>query len=207
MQKTILFLSIGLLFLACTNSANKNQPVADSSSSTTKMPVDPYLQKGTFTEADSLADLQVKGYTIKRLSGKEEYGGYTKVEYKNTLQLLNNARSKAKRTMQADDDLNSDLDMYRDFDQGGEVRLDIGRISIDAANMDNFEIIIKDTADSKELFRGGFNSRIAETPNGDDLWWNLGLKSVTTKIRPPFYVYVADKLNDSPFKFLVTVKN
>ncbi|HVX51856.1 MAG TPA: hypothetical protein VHB48_16965 [Chitinophagaceae bacterium] len=211
MQKiSLAILCTGLFLSACNNSTNKNHTGDSSATKTDSTDFEKTslggLVKGTFTEADSLADLPVKGYTIKRLSGKDKYGSYTKIEYKNTLQLVNEAREEAKKTMQSEYELNSNLDMYRDFDQGGEITMNIGRITLSSADLKYFEIIIKDTSDSKELFRGGFDSNIPETPISNDVWRNIGIKSVTVKIRPPFYVYVSDHLDDVLFKFLVTPK-
>ena len=68
-----------------------------------------------------------------------------------------------------------------------------------------FTIIIKDTS-NQEIFRKSLDPSVPETPSGNKYWWNLDVLSIDKKIRPPFNVFVVDKLQDSPFKFSVTPK-
>lgn len=165
--------------------------------------------KEAYTAADSTADASVKGYTVKLVEGKHKYsGGYTRIKYSNTLQTLDEARANAKKKMTADDELASDLQSIREIGLGGTLRLDIGRGTIGAANTKWFTIVIKDMND-KELFRKQLDNDIPETPSSGmsgGNWWNIDILGIDKKIRPPFYVYVADQLQDAPFKFLVSPK-
>ena len=158
-----------------------------------------------FQEArqDSVDAMQIKGYLVKKLSGKHKYSGVTKIEYKSLSQILSEIEKKAKKEMWTNEDKQSKIVAYKSFSKGGQIRLDIERTTIGAANTEYFSIIIKDI-DEKELCRFDLESRIPETPNSNDYWWNIGIQTIEKRIKAPFYVYVIDRLEDAPFKFEVT---
>ena len=107
--------------------------------------------------------------------------------------------------MEKEEDISFNLQTIREQGAGGKIKLEIGRTTIGSANLDMFTILIKDDQE-KELYRQALGSSIPETPNGDKLWWNIAIHSIPAKIRPPFYIYVVDKMYDKPFKFSVTPK-
>ena len=100
-------------------------------------------------------------------------------------------------------ELTSKLNSYRRYAIGGQLRIDIERATIDAANTDMFAIIINDTS-GRELYRKELDFNVPEVSLGEDNWWNIKLLSLDKKIRPPFYVYVVDRLEDKPFKFILS---
>ena len=153
---------------------------------------------------DSIEQSPTKeGYSIRMISGKHKYGGSTKIEYKSLSQILSETEKKAEKQMWTSEDLQSTLETYKRLYKGGQIRLDIERTTIGAANTEWFSIIIKDLAEN-ELYRVDLDSKIPETPNSNDYWWNLSIQGIDKRIKPPFYVYVVDRLEDAPFKFEVT---
>ena len=155
------------------------------------------------TKQDSIEDSQIKSYAVKRISGKHKYGGVTKIEYTSLSQILSETEKKAEKEMWTKEDKQSKIEAYKTLYKGGQIRLDIERTTIGAANTKYFSIIIKDLSEN-ELYRIDLDSEIPETPNSNDYWWNISIKGIEMRIRAPFYVYVVDRLEDAPFKFEVT---
>ena len=152
---------------------------------------------------DSIDAKQIKGYSVKKLAGKHKYGGITKIEYKSLSQILSELEKEAEKEMWTKEENQSKIDAYKSISKGGQIRLDIERTTIGAANTEYFSIIIKDI-DEKELCRFDLDSDIPETPNSNDYWWNISIQQIDKRIKAPFYVYVVDRLEDAPFKFEVT---
>lgn len=150
---------------------------------------------------DSIEASQIKGYSVKRLSGRHKYGGVTKVEYYSLTQLIDELKEDAEKQMWPPGKLETSINSYKSFYKGGLVRLYIERITIGAANTEYFSIIIKDLNED-ELYRVELDSDIPSYSS--DNWWNYGYVYVNKKIKAPFYVYVIDRLQDAPFKFEVT---
>lgn len=157
---------------------------------------------------DSIEALQIKGYSVKKISGKQKYSGEkTTVIYISLSQYIKELNEDAKREMWTKAELESTIAKYKKYALGGIVELKIERSTIGAANTDMFTVIIKDSADI-ELYREELESRIPNTPNGSDNWWNVGSAFLPRRIQMPFYIYVVDKLADAPYKYEVTpIKN
>ncbi|MFH1262478.1 MAG: hypothetical protein V1495_03400 [Pseudomonadota bacterium] len=85
---------------------------------------------------------------------------------------------------------------------GGRLLLDVERPTIDAANMDNFTVIIVENG--KELFREAGKDKIANVPSGSSRWWNLQTFGIPKKMTSPFTVYVVDNLEKKRYEFRVT---
>ncbi|MCI1265107.1 MAG: hypothetical protein LKG19_00950 [Saprospiraceae bacterium] len=153
------------------------------------------------TRQDSIDATQIKGYSIKKLSGKHKYGGVTKIEYQSLAQLIDEAKKQSEKEMWPKEKLQSTIDVYKSGWKGGLVRLYIERTTIGSANTEMFSIIMKDTNEN-ELFRVELDSDIPEYSS--DNWWNYGYAYIDKRIKVPFYVYVVDRLEDAPFKFEVT---
>ena len=152
---------------------------------------------------DSIEQSNIKGYSIEKISGKHKYGGSTTIEYKNLSQLLQDDAKEADKEMRSEVDRNERIFYFKKNYIGGQIRLDIERITIGSANFEDFSVIIKDLNDN-ELYRYELEPDIPETPNSKDMWWNINLTNIDKKIKAPFYVYVVDDLADSPFKFKIT---
>jgi hypothetical protein len=100
------------------------------------------------------------------------------------------------------------MNAYEKLAVGGMIYLYITRITIDAANTDNFTVIVKDSTDNNEIFRKQLKSNIAETPSSGDsqYWWNYTSVPISEKIQGKFYIYIIDRLgdeNNKRFKFEV----
>ena len=152
---------------------------------------------------DSIDALQIKAYDVKKISGKHKYGGFTKIEYQSLQQLIIETKKKSEKEMWTKEQFKSNIEALKAVSVGGQVRLDIERITIDCANTENFTIIIKDSAEN-ELFRKALDSNIPNPSSLNDNWWNITLCTIDKRIKVPFYVYVVDALEDAPFKFEVT---
>jgi len=201
--------AIGILIFSC--STNTEQKSADTQVQTEKnksSSLENSIKKAKELELDkfrqnSIDATQIKGYSVKNLSGEHKYGGVTKIEYKSLFQLLSEIEKDAEKGMWTKEAKQSKLDTYKSIYKGGQIRLDIERTTIGAANTEYFSIIIKDM-DENELYRVNLDSDIPETPNSNGYWWNIRLQGIDKRIKAPFYVYVVDKLQDAPFKFEVT---
>ena len=218
-QMRILIFSVSLIaFYACTSNPERkvdkdsedkdliNTQVKDSIRKVKELEIAQIKQdsiEDAQTKQDSIEDAQIKSYSIRKISGKHKYGGVTKIEYKSLSQILSETEKKAKKEMWTSEDLQSKLESYKSIYIGGQIRLDIERITIGSANTEYFSIIIKDI-DENELYRVDLDSDIPETPNSNDYWWNISIKGIDKRIRAPFYVYIVDKLEDAPFKFEVS---
>lgn len=152
---------------------------------------------------DSIDALQIKGYSVKKVSGKHKYGGYTKVEYQSLTQLIAETRKESEKEMWTKEKLQSTIDLYKSTCIGGQIRLDIERTTIGGANTEYFTIIIKDNAEN-ELYRETLDSDVPNPSRSNDNWWNIKSCWLDKRIKAPFYVYIVDALEDAPFKFEVT---
>jgi hypothetical protein len=152
---------------------------------------------------DSIEQSQIKRYHARKLSGKHKYGGTTRIEYKSLYQLLGEVETQAKKEMWTDQQKLSKLNGYKMLAKGGQLRLDIERNTIGGANTQHFSMIVKDMEEN-EIYRVDLDHSIPETPSGNDYWWNISIEHIEKRIKPPFYVYVVDKIQDEVFKFEVT---
>jgi hypothetical protein len=208
-QMRILIFSVSLIaFYACTSNPERKVDKNSEDKDLINTQVQDSIRKVKELEIaqikqDSIEDAQIKSYSIRKISGKHKYGGVTKIEYKSLSQILSETEKKAKKEMWTSEDLQSKLEAYKSLYIGGQIRLDIERTTIGAANTEYFSIIIKDL-DENELYRVDLDSDIPETPNSNDYWWNISIEGIDKRIRAPFYVYIVDKLEDAPFKFEVS---
>jgi len=136
----------------------------------------------------------------KRVEGSHKYGGKTNVSWTPLAGLLEDARKDAKKRMQPENELQAVLDSYYDVIQGGQIRVDIERSTIGAANWKYFTIVVQDSTGA-EVLRKKLESDVPEYSSGD--WWNITLVNLEPYVRPPFNVFVIDELEDAPFNFLV----
>lgn len=139
----------------------------------------------------------------KRISGSHKYGGRTKVTWRPLVGLLQEARKEAAKQMQPEAELQALLNSYYEVSQGGQIRIDIERSTIEAANWKFFTVVVQDSTGA-EVFRENLDSNIPEYSSGD--WWNITLVNVDPYVRPPFNVFVIDQLEDAPFNFRIEKK-
>jgi hypothetical protein len=207
MKKSTLLVTIacGTILFSC-NTGQKSSDNQTSAKTDNSSAIQDSIKKAKefeFQQArqDSIEATQIKGYSIKKLSGKHKYGGVTKIEYQSLAQLIDEAKQQSEKEMWTKQKLQSTINAYKSSCKGGQVRLYIERTTIGSANTEMFSVIIKDTNES-ELFRVELDSDIPEYSS--DNWWNYGYAYIDKRIKVPFYVYVVDKLEEAPFKFEVT---
>lgn len=187
-------LIIAVLFSAC---SSKKEPAKVAALVAT----DPVM-KVSYNAEDSLKDATVKKYNVSLVEGKHKFGGTTKIEYLNTLQVMDNAKDIAKKRMWTDEKLNGLLSFIRTENYGGKIKLNIERNTIEGANTNMFSVVIKDTSGT-EIFRKKFPAEVAEVPSDTKYWWNMGEVDIDKKIRPPFDIFLIDNLQDAPFRFAI----
>jgi len=201
-----------MLLAACTAilaSCNKNEK-------STEAPVDPVaakeaaakdsIQKAEKAELelfkkDSIDASQIKGYTVKLVSGKHKYDGKTEITYQSLSHKIEEIKKTAAKEMWAEDKLDEKISAFKEEGKGGMLSFRFDRITIDAANTDMFTVIVKD-ANDKEIYREDLPGSVPNHSN--DMWYNFGVAIIPERINTPFYVYLVDKLQDEPFKYEVT---
>ena len=158
-----------------------------------------------YTAADSLADEKVRKYKVRLVEGKNKKGGYTKVKYMNTLQLIKMNKQNAKSQHWDESILKSKINYLKNNNVGGRLELIIIRSNTDSANLKNFTVSIKDDKNN-ELFTKELPFSVALPSRINKHVWNSEKIDVPQKIRPPFFVYVHDKAAERSFKFSVAGK-
>lgn len=151
---------------------------------------------------DSIETCHITGYSVKKISGQHKYGGVTKVQYMNLQQVLQKLKADGEKQMETPEMMKEKVMAYKSTSLGGQIQLDVERITIGAADLKQFTIIVKDV-EEKELFRKDLESSVPEYSSSNDNWWNLDLIQVGNKLPAHFFVYVIDRLEDAPFKFEV----
>lgn len=213
MKKLIFMLLIlsGLTAISCnSNSGGKSVDDETQAIKDREMAVQDSIQKANQLQAqqqaqqDSIENSQIKGYSVKKISGNHKYGGKTKIKYTSLSQMISDLEKKAEKEMTSKEDLKYDIDLYKETSFGGQIRLDIDRGTIGAADTEYFTIIIKDINDENELFRQKLGSRTPNYYSSRDDWWNIAIVSLKERIKAPFYVYVVDGLTSDNHKFEVS---
>lgn len=119
----------------------------------------------------------------------------TSIEWESQKEMFEWASKKAEEEMWSDVD-KSDMNAYIKTCKGGSLRLNVRRITIDAANLEWFTVIIK--KNNVEVLRTQLSEDIPETPGSDELWWNLKSVPIKKLLVPPFDVYVIEAGGDPP---------
>jgi|GEM_PF-2541771 hypothetical protein len=164
-------------------------------------------KKNTLSPGELSDILKVKGFTVKRISGKNKYSGdKTRLEVRSLYELFSDIDKKAKNEMASSEDVKINKENVQQFAKGGQITLHIERGTIGAANTEYFSYVVKDI-NEKEICRGGFGESIPEVPIGDGGWWNIATNTISDKTGNKFYVYIIDRLSDTQFKFEVTAKS
>lgn len=162
------------------------------------------LQVQQQAQQDSIENSQIKGYSVKKISGNHKYGGKTKIEYNSLFQMITDLEKKAEKEMMSKEDLKQEIADYKSIYAGGKIQLDIDRGTIGSADTEFFTIIVKDINDDNELFREKLAQRTPDYYTSNDNWWNIAIVYPNKRIKAPFYVYVVDGLTSDTFKFEVS---
>lgn len=148
---------------------------------------------------------------VTRLEGKNNRYAITNIYYETKEQSIANLRSIASKEMWQQDKLDRLVKATNEAAKGGNIHIYIERPSVEAANMEQFSIIIKDSNDKEEVFRKDFDNEIPNTPVGrSELWSNYEIQMIDVDLGSSFNVYIIDKLGfySSPkFKFFVQTGN
>ena len=216
MRKSILLLTLicGIILFSCnSNSGEKSAANSGNIINTTAEDNKLAQYEDSIKKADALVielirqdsidALQIKSYSVKKISGKHKYGGSTKIEYQSLQQLITETKKQSEKEMWTKEQFQSRIEALKAVSIGGRIRLDIERITIGSANTEYFTIIIQDSSEN-ELFRKTLESDIPNPSPSSDNWWNIAICSVDKRIKAPFYVYIIDALEEAPFKFEVT---
>lgn len=136
----------------------------------------------------------VYGHQILRVSGVNTYG-YTNISFSSSQDLIEMVKSEGEEQMRLKEEIQKDVDMYSSI--SGTITLYIGRITLSAANPENLTMIVQDI-NGNELERKSFKSDIPETPGSDKYWWNTAtMILMNKKIKPPFNVFVIDRIDST----------
>lgn len=138
---------------------------------------------------------------IDRIEGKAKYGGFTRVEWTPLPLMIQMERDEAKKTMKPSESTEAVVEAYKASARGGRIQLNVERITIGAANNDNFTIIVHDSTGA-EVHREALESEVANSSHNGN-WWNLDLITVTERIRPPFDIYIVDAVEEQAYRFKV----
>jgi len=156
---------------------------------------------------DSIESSKIKSYTVKKISGKQKYSGEkTSIKYNSFNQEIKSIKERADKEMWTKEKLESTITELKQLSIGGTIQLDIERLTIASANTEYFSVIVKDSNDT-EIYREDLKNSIPNTPSGSENWWNIATVFVPKRIKAPFYIYVVDKLDGTPFKYQVTAVN
>ena len=153
-------------------------------------------------QKDSLEQSKIVSYSVNKISGSHKYGGITKIQYQNFVQLMKDELEEAKKQMKPDSEVQEIVSLIKS-DCAGRIRLDVTRNTIGSANLEYFTIIVKDKND-KEIYRKELEDEIPNPSYGSDDWWNIGIESIPNMKNQEFYVYIVDELDDAVHKFKVT---
>ena len=202
MKKITLILAIITVLVSCSNNDNYNYNY-DVSKKTTEIDSTEIKKLIKFKE-DSIEISKIKSYAITKISGRHKYSGKTMVSYQNFIQLTKETLSEGEKEMWSKTKIKEELSDIKSK-PGGKIRLDVTRLTIGAADLEYFTIIVKDK-NEKELFRKELDSSIPYPERSSDDWWNIDIISLDKIIKSGFYIYVVDELSDEVHKFEVTPK-
>jgi len=200
--KLLLLFACGIILFSC--NLNTGQKSIDDIKTE-------YFRQDSIKEAlateyfrhDSIDALQIKGYSVKKISGKHNgYGEKTEIEYQSLPQILAETKKESEKEMWTKEHFQSEIKMEKFIYVGGQIILHIERTTIGSANTEFFTIIIKDS-DENEILRKTLKSDIPDPSYSNDTWRNFALCSVDKRIKTPFFVYVVDAIEEEAFKFEV----
>lgn len=151
--------------------------------------------------AEDSARFGPKAIVGKMISGSHRYGGRTKVTWTPLVGLLQEARKDAAKQMLPEADLGP---IYQSA-QGGEIRIEIERITLQSAKWEFFSVVVQDSTGA-ELLRKSLNDNLLTPFYSSGKWVNIDLTNVAPYVRPPFNVFVIDQVEDATFNFRFEVR-
>lgn len=170
--------------------------------------IDPRLYNKTWLDKETR---YFNGYAVTRIFGHVLHAPsaynflpITAISYKDLDQL------KAELTKEAEEDHWSTKERDQKFMEleknakSGELEIYISRFDDNRANFRWFFVIIRGPDDKGKLWEHYLSYQAPEVPY-DRGWWNYTTVQIPIELKPPFYVYLDDKLSQylSDFKFLV----
>jgi len=206
-KKILLITSCAVMLASCKNE-KKTETVADPAISK-EAAVKDSIKKAELAELelikqDSIESSQIKSYYVKKISGKPKYSdSKTKVTYSSMYQELAQIKELAGKEMWTKEKLAEMLSKYKTSAVGGIVNLEIERMTLDAANTEFFNVIIKDSNDT-EVYREELESSVPNVPNSSHEWKNFASVVLPKRIKTPFYIYLVDQIGEVTYKYEVT---
>jgi hypothetical protein len=128
------------------------------------------------------------------------FGQSTSIKYISYEDLVAETDKKAETGLWSQERKQKGLD---EIPLGGYIRLDVVRLSIGAADTENFEIIV--FKDGKELYRAVGRHSIPHhsVSGGHTTWWNIDMFPLAAKIEKPFDVYIIDAVENKRLDFKI----
>jgi hypothetical protein len=205
MQKLFFFFLSGALFLASCKPGNTPDQAAKAPPFDTAAFIYTWFDEDTLSAVeaeivrkqfrkDSINALELKGYHVKKVAGKDFRGAKIKVGYRSLWMEMDALRKKAKKKMWDKEYLDMELEVARDRSRGGIINLETGGGSIE-----RFVIVVKDTAEREITSRQFSEHYRGYSDHGGDMRINQFLPM-------PFFIYIVDEGDDEaePLKFKVT---
>lgn len=111
----------------------------------------------------------IHGNSIKRLSGSDRPGQITNISYKSMEQAILDFKAEVLKNRLSREDVQSRMDFYREYAEGGIIRLYVKRKQPESANPENYTIILADTG-GKEIYRKRLTARDPRKNPSPDLF-------------------------------------
>jgi len=173
-------------------------------SATTFAQIDPVLMKANWRVGK---EKTVYEHTIIRHEGNNDIGGITNIGYESLEQIIEKIEKRAEEEMWAEEEKNNMIESFKTYAQGGIINLYITRLTIHAANLEMFTVIVRDSTDQNEIYRENIERDIPNTPRTDsDYWWNYTGVAIPVEVSGTLFVYVIDKLGGDNNKFKFEIK-
>ena len=139
--KLLLLFACGTILFSC--NSNTGQKSIDDIKKVEALAIEYFRQ-------DSIDALQIKGYSVKKISGKHKYyGDSTKIEYQSLSQILAETKKNSEKKMWTKEQFQSEIKIRKDACVGGQIILYIERTTKESAKTEFFTIIIKDSDEKK----------------------------------------------------------
>lgn len=152
---------------------------------------------------DSLKNLNIKSFRIKRIEGKDGHGDATAVAYSSLFQVMQRTKEESEREMRTPEEINSALQACKNVCPGGEINVIVTRWSKTAGGTSNFFIIVKDMAE-KEILRKTYPKNSEPLRSSKHVFINSMTLYVEKPLDAPFYVYLVDRAAKQTFKYKVS---
>jgi len=170
--------------------------------------IDPRMYNKTWQDKETR---YFNGYAITRIFGHVMHAPaaynflpITAITYKDLTQLKANLTKEAEENNWSDEERDQKFMELEKEAKGGELEIYISRYDENRANFRWFFVIIRGPDDKGKLWEHYLDYQAPEVPY-ERGWWNYTTVKIPIDLKPPFYVYLNDKLSQylSDFKFLV----